>query len=644
MSGKGKGQRKTTKSKKKKKKSVSSGSKRKASSESVSDKAGDLVDADEIRRGDKRQRGASAPPSPGRLDEPSTATTTTTTTQPVAFTIARSPLNPIQAEPPTSPPIPGTPTLQSDEEKLPALLPNIPRKTAVLLRAVRVFVNEYGIITGGVPTGQIIRHTTDASDTSLVRRAAAAAATCAAVDNPGAPAASELAMNHIYIPTDVIPTTTNTCNVVLKVTRLSDNAVFAMKLMPGHENEEGRSHWGTYFAERVSVLHALRGCDWQYIVPQYGICESSRDTPCTTVRMKLMGNNLADELETRRFAAHEVVMTIGDVLGAIAHVHSRGIIHGAVSATNFLFDTDSRQYKISDFESAAVGTENGTPGKRFLVASSARDLSIDFKDCKACANHDLPVGYHSPDHSSQTRTAGFITSGDDMWCVGVILYMMVTNSNPFSAGTHSEMQSVLAAHFADETRLYAKFRDSAGQSCGFDGKQLDDLCELLAQLLRRLPSDRIDAEGALNSNFFKRRQRAAAAAAAAAAPAAAPAASCDDDNDEDIVLARCAGAGMDVKTVVVASAAAVAVVGSAAAAASTVIPESPLSFPSPPRRCSSNDPYATAYVPNTPLHAPADEPNSPPRVVSEDSFYNAPGFHSDYSPITLAFAKSALAD
>ena len=129
------------------------------------------------------------------------------------------------------------------------------------------------------------------------------------------------------------------------------------------------------------------------------------------------GRELRDFFEANeRFALKDVERLMGEILSALGHAHSHGVVHRDMKPANLIVLADGK-VKVADFgiarieksELTQVGTVMGTPS------------------------------YMSPEQfMGQT-----VDSRTDIFSCGVILYQFLTGEKPFTGNTTTIMYKVL---------------------------------------------------------------------------------------------------------------------------------------------------------------------------------------------------------
>jgi serine/threonine protein kinase len=145
-----------------------------------------------------------------------------------------------------------------------------------------------------------------------------------------------------------------------------------------------------------------------------------QDEQCYLAYEFAAGPSLRQEMSGLRLGVRRAVEIAAQIADALAEGHSRGVVHGDLRPDTVVI-TSKGSAKILNF-----GMVPWTAGgfARRMAALSPDSLTID---------QLTVVGYLSPE---QALRAG-IDSRSDLFSLGVMLYEMVTGSNPFDGGKAS---------------------------------------------------------------------------------------------------------------------------------------------------------------------------------------------------------------
>ena len=160
------------------------------------------------------------------------------------------------------------------------------------------------------------------------------------------------------------------------------------------------------------------------------------DSRSITLRF-LEGGTLRTALETNgRLDVDATMGVAGDVLGALGHLHSAGVIHRDVNATNVVFDAGGRAWLI-DLSVAAFG-------------SPPRGLPPEWEEERVGT---LP--YTAPEAILDPRATPHPTL--DLFALGVTLWESFTGTRPFERAEDEPPDAfarrVLSSRLPDETIL-----------------------------------------------------------------------------------------------------------------------------------------------------------------------------------------------
>lgn len=119
------------------------------------------------------------------------------------------------------------------------------------------------------------------------------------------------------------------------------------------------------------------------------------------------------DIDTARFYAAELLL-------AIEHIHSRGVIHRDIKPENILLD-DKLHIKVADFGSAKIIQDNAD-GESADGAAAAAAAARSFV---GTAEYVSPELLRSDPVSRET----------DFWALGCVIYQMLSGKSPFKAAT-----------------------------------------------------------------------------------------------------------------------------------------------------------------------------------------------------------------
>ena len=178
----------------------------------------------------------------------------------------------------------------------------------------------------------------------------------------------------------------------------------AIKILPNEVDEKG-----TVLPREVL---AMRMCEHPCVLSVKKVFYDSYSTfICSTL---YTGGNVLDRtLDTGGFAEEDAVIVVQDVLDALDHIHSRGLIHAAVEPSNiFLVSGDPIS---ADYNHAVLG------GLQRVKTDMLRNEETPGDD-----------NYVSPELIEDFARATGIGPEVDLWSVGATLYCMLSGSTPFS--------------------------------------------------------------------------------------------------------------------------------------------------------------------------------------------------------------------
>jgi hypothetical protein len=198
--------------------------------------------------------------------------------------------------------------------------------------------------------------------------------------------------------------------IVYRATLVGTSLVVALKrLKIGVGIDEAQQ-----FREEVE---ALAGLNHQHIVRVYHIGEHA-DRPFFTMPLAECGS-LAQHIEYYRHNTRAAVILLRQVARAVHHAHQRKIVHCDLKPANILLDADGEPH-VADLGLAVRLGANGT-----TPTGGAGSLP-----------------WMAPESFRGAR----VTTGVDVWALGVILYELLTGTRPFCGDTAAELRNAILNH------------------------------------------------------------------------------------------------------------------------------------------------------------------------------------------------------
>lgn len=157
------------------------------------------------------------------------------------------------------------------------------------------------------------------------------------------------------------------------------------------------------------------------------LCESIESQDTVHLVMELVkGSDLYDIIQTFGTLRPNLAGAIvGQILSAVAYLHSRGIAHHDIKPENVIVDYFSNKVKLTDFGSASKVTS--MPGVAGTLNYMAPEILLNMR------------GSNLPSDMSV-----------DIWSIGVVAYMLLSGVNPFdynSKANHNIMNKIISGKF-----------------------------------------------------------------------------------------------------------------------------------------------------------------------------------------------------
>lgn len=162
------------------------------------------------------------------------------------------------------------------------------------------------------------------------------------------------------------------------------------------------------FVREAQLMDSLSN---PHLVPIYDSGSSLiGDTPWYYIVMPFMqGGTLRARIRRSPLSLTDACIDLGDIADALDYIHSRGIVHRDIKASNVLLDTEGRCY-LADFGIARTSTD------ATQLTSTGNVLGT--------------IDYVAPELFETNHKAD---AGSDLYSLGVLLFEMVTGRLPFFA-------------------------------------------------------------------------------------------------------------------------------------------------------------------------------------------------------------------
>ena len=183
-----------------------------------------------------------------------------------------------------------------------------------------------------------------------------------------------------------------------------------------------------------------------------------------------------------------------DVLAAVAHAHANLIVHRDIKPSNVLVSADG-QVKLLDFGVAKLLEDEGQPNAATMVTRGAGAA--------------MTLLYAAPEQV----TGGTVTTATDVYALGVLLYVLLTEQHPAGSGPHSSadlMKSIVDTEPARPSEVIARAPPDAAttvaRSRGTTPDQLrrqlrGDLDTIIAKALKKHPHERYTTVTTMSEDF-----------------------------------------------------------------------------------------------------------------------------------------------
>lgn len=210
--------------------------------------------------------------------------------------------------------------------------------------------------------------------------------------------------------------------------------------------------------QEISILKKL---DHPGIVKIYELYRN--DPKLHIVSEFLAGEELFDRIkELKKFSENQAARCVKELAGALIHCHQQGIVHGNIKPENILYENKEENAKLK-----LVGFGN----------------SLYYLE-----KPDEEVTYYKAPEALQ----GKVAKESDVWSLGVILYILLSGSPPFTGNSPTEIRESIKSLPLSFSHQNWKFVS-------------DEAKDLLSKMLNKNTKNRLTIEEVFHNYWVKMR-------------------------------------------------------------------------------------------------------------------------------------------
>ena len=204
--------------------------------------------------------------------------------------------------------------------------------------------------------------------------------------------------------------------VVFRARQKTLNRVVALKVI-------GLGQWATpaHLKRFRLEAEAAASLDHPCIVPIYEVGE--RDGQCYFSMKFVEGGQLDEVVKHTPLSIRQAVELIAKVARTVHYAHEHGILHRDIKPGNILLDANGEPH-LTDFGLARLVESESTVTRTLEVLGTPSYMAPE----QAAANNPATAG---------------LTSATDVYCLGAVLYQLLTGHPPFAGGTTYETIKLL---------------------------------------------------------------------------------------------------------------------------------------------------------------------------------------------------------